>query len=170
MSFSSPPQFGQCSMSISNTRFSSLVLNLLVNAQQALALVDVQRRVLVSTGVAALGDGVAAGQRTPGVWLRVADNGPGIAAAERTRIFEAFFTTKAEGLGTGMGLSVSRALAREHDGELWLEDTHPGAVFVLNLPMLAAPELRPPRQVWARRRLRRWPVCWWSTTSPRSPS
>ncbi len=110
-----------------------VVLNLLVNAQQALALGEGARRVTVSTGVGA-----------SGVWLRVADNGPGIAEPARSRIFDAFFTTKAEGLGTGIGLSVSRALAREHGGDLQLEPAPPGggAVFCLTLPVSGAPELQ----------------------------
>jgi len=105
-----------------------VVLNLLVNAQQALALVDRTRWVEVRTGVSA-----------GSAWLRVADNGPGISPAARERLFEAFFTTKAEGLGTGMGLSVSRGLAREHGGDLVLEATpgEPGAVFSLRLPIQA---------------------------------
>ena len=114
-----------------------VVLNLLVNAQQALALVDGPRWVVVSTG------------RSPGangdnVWMRVADNGAGITATARERIFEAFFTTKAEGMGTGMGLSVSRALAREHGGELVLEAARPdrGAVFCLTLPVIGAGQMQ----------------------------
>jgi two-component system NtrC family sensor kinase len=76
--------------------------------------------------------------------MRVADNGPGISAAARARIFEAFFTTKAEGMGTGMGLSVSRALAREHGGELLLEAASPsgGASFCLTLPVVGAAQVQ----------------------------
>jgi len=89
------------------------------------------------------------------VWLRVTDNGPGIALAAQARIFEAFFTTKAEGMGTGMGLSVSRALAREHGGELMLEaapgtfwklgnsGNSGGATFLLTLPIADARALQP---------------------------
>ncbi len=107
-----------------------ILVNLLVNAQQALAPVAPPRRVEISTGVQPGGQ----------VWLRVADNGPGIPAAARERIFDAFFTTKAEGMGTGMGLSVSRALAREHGGDLMLEPApgNGGAVFRLTLPVAAA--------------------------------
>ena len=114
-----------------------VVLNLLVNAQQALALVDRTRVVRVSTGVEPAGSGATAGAS---VWMRVADNGPGVSAAARARLFEAFFTTKAEGIGTGMGLSVSRALAREHGGDLLLEAApgEGGAVFCLRLPVTAA--------------------------------
>ena len=114
-----------------------VVLNLLVNAQQALALVERPRWIVVSTGVAAVDSADARGGN---VWMRVVDNGPGISALARARIFEAFFTTKAEGMGTGMGLSVSRALAREHGGELLLEAAQPdaGAAFCLTLPVLGA--------------------------------
>jgi len=122
-----------------------ILLNLLVNAQQALAVVERPRVVEVSTGV----------HEGAKVWLRVTDNGPGIALAAQARIFEAFFTTKAEGMGTGMGLSVSRALARELGGELTLEAARGtfrnldssghsgGATFLLTLPIADARALRP---------------------------
>lgn len=119
-----------------------VVLNLLVNAQQALALVDGPRQVSVSTGVGPSGTVEADASRGARVWLRVADNGPGVPPAAQSRIFDAFFTTKAEGLGTGMGLSVSRALAREHGGDLVLEaQPTAGALFCLTLPIGAASEL-----------------------------
>lgn len=108
-------------------RLGQLLLNLLVNAQQALLHVDAPRRLRVATGH-------GAGR----VWLRVADNGIGVPAANRERIFEAFVTTKAEGVGTGLGLAVSRAVALEHGGELRLEDDAPfgrGASFRLELPL-----------------------------------
>jgi len=108
-------------------QIGQILLNLLVNAQQALALVEWPRRVEVSTGVS---------QNTQ-VWLRVVDNGTGIPAAARAHVFETFFTTKAEGMGTGMGLSVSRAIAREHGGELALEaaSSASGSAFRLTLPI-----------------------------------
>ncbi|HSW05828.1 PAS domain S-box protein [Aquabacterium sp.] len=116
-------------------QIAQVVLNLLVNAQQALSLTEGQRTVRLSTGAG-----------TASVWLRVADNGPGIAAAARARLFEAFFTTKAEGMGTGMGLSVSRALVREHGGELQLDDstTGAGAVFCMSLPIAPQREAQAP--------------------------
>ena len=111
-------------------QIGQILLNLFVNAQQALALVKGPRRVEVSTGVRADAQ----------VWVRVADNGVGIPPAARARVFETFFTTKAEGMGTGMGLSVSRALAREHGGELTLEaeSASGGAAFCLTLPIADA--------------------------------
>lgn len=118
-----------------------VVLNLIVNAQQALGARDHGRRLTVSTGVAPMTDGDR--RRTPRVWLRVRDNGPGIAPELRERIFEPFFTTKSEGVGTGLGLAVSRSIARDHGGELTVQvDEGPagGACFCLQLPVSGEPE------------------------------
>ena len=117
-----------------------VVLNLLVNAQQALAMVDRARWIEISTGFDAAS-----------VWMHVADSGPGVSAQARKRLFEAFFTTKAEGMGTGMGLSVSRDLVRMHGGELWLDvesaeaagAAGQGARFCMSLPIAEAEQ--PPR-------------------------
>jgi len=79
----------------------------------------------------------ATAERPGQVWLCVSDNGPGVAAAHRPRLFEPFFTTKAEGDGTGLGLAVSRSLARDHGGDVTLEATaeQAGASFRLALPL-----------------------------------
>lgn len=112
------------------------LLNLLINAQHALAGRDEARRITVSTGVESRREG-----REPRIWLRVQDNGPGVPTQVRERLFQPFFTTKAEGLGTGLGLSVSRSLLREHGGDLLLENNgQPGASFRLSLPISGAPE------------------------------
>ena len=113
-------------------QLSQVLLNLMVNAQQALQNVRRERRVTLRTGFDA-GSGAAPGT----AWLRVADSGPGIAAEIAARIFEPFFTTKAEGMGTGLGLSVSASLMREHGGALTLEPSGPGegAVFRFALPV-----------------------------------
>jgi len=111
-------------------QLGQVVLNLLVNAQQALAgAAPAQRHVRLATGVDT-GPGGA-----PQVWLRVVDEGPGVPAALRERVFDPFFTTKGEGGGTGLGLAVSRGIAREHGGELALEDAVAGASFRLTLPL-----------------------------------
>jgi len=68
-----------------------------------------------------------------GARLTIRDSGPGVAPVDRDRIFQPFFTTKAE--GTGVGLSFARQVARSHGGDLTLlpQQTGAGAVFVLNL-------------------------------------
>ncbi|MFG6488161.1 PAS domain S-box protein [Roseateles sp. BYS78W] len=119
-------------------QIGQIVLNLIVNAQQALGARDHGRRLTVATGLAPMTDGDR--RRVPRVWLRVRDNGPGITADLRERVFEPFFTTKSEGVGTGLGLAVSRSIARDHGGELTLQDDGEGACFVLQLPVSGEPE------------------------------
>jgi len=111
-------------------QIGQIVLNLIVNAQQALAGAPGVRQLTLSTGVETRRD-----SREPRVWLRVADNGPGVPAALQASIFEPFFTTKPEGLGTGLGLAVSRSLARDHGGDLLLEARPAGGCFRLSLPL-----------------------------------
>ncbi len=125
---------------------TQVVLNLLLNAQQALAATPGQRSVRVDSGVAPGSCSAACC-----AWLRISDNGPGINAAQRERIFEPFFTTRSD--GTGMGLAMARTLAREHGGDLVLEPAQSvcGASFRLSLPVDAdaptdaiAPRAAPP--------------------------
>jgi two-component system sensor histidine kinase FlrB len=71
----------------------------------------------------------------------VEDTGPGVAAAERDRIFSAFYTTKSE--GTGLGLAVARDIAEGHAGQLELDESHTaGARFVLSIPVRSLPSAR----------------------------
>lgn len=102
-----------------------VLLNLFGNAIQAMAgRADAWLRVDVQS----------AGEQLA---VRVCDSGPGIAAEIATRIFDPFFSTKAE--GSGLGLSVSYAIARAHGGDLRV-DSQPGdgATFTLLLPVAAA--------------------------------
>ena len=64
--------------------------------------------------------------------LAVNDSGPGLPDGVRERLFEPFFTTKQR--GTGLGLAVSRAIARAHGGDLTAETPERGARLVLRLP------------------------------------
>ena len=68
------------------------------------------------------------------VRLTVTDDGPGIAPANRAQVFDAFFTTRREEGGTGMGLGIIRALVRAHGGDVTLGDATNGAEFVLEIP------------------------------------
>ena len=74
-------------------------------------------------------EGVAGG----GAVLSVRDTGPGLDAGALSRLFEPFFTTKDR--GTGLGLAVSRAIARAHGGEIEAENSpQGGAAFTVRLP------------------------------------
>lgn len=67
--------------------------------------------------------------------LEVRDSGPGISAETRSRVFEPFFSTKAN--GTGLGLSLSRQILEAHAGALELLDEGPGAAFKLSVRLAA---------------------------------
>jgi signal transduction histidine kinase len=81
------------------------------------------------------------------VHLRVHDNGRGIPDALRERVFERFFRIDTSAVGTGLGLYLSRGLAREMGGSLVLEESRAGAgsVFRLTLPRAGARDSARPR-------------------------
>jgi signal transduction histidine kinase/DNA-binding LytR/AlgR family response regulator len=66
------------------------------------------------------------------IMLCFRDSGPGIPDKDRSRIFEAFYTTKAE--GTGLGLSIVKGIIDRHKGRIWAESDGNGAVFRIELP------------------------------------
>jgi signal transduction histidine kinase len=68
------------------------------------------------------------------VWLRVRDNGPGIDAETRQRLFEPFFTSK-QG-GTGLGLAITRKLVELHGGDIEVvSQPGAGAEFLVTFPV-----------------------------------
>jgi signal transduction histidine kinase len=67
--------------------------------------------------------------------LHVVDDGPGIPAGDRTRIFDPFFTSKRASGGTGLGLSIARALVESAQGTLVLDESVAGAAFTITLPL-----------------------------------
>jgi len=69
--------------------------------------------------------------------IRVEDNGPGIPADIRKRVFEPFYTTKEVGEGTGLGLSVSYFIITEnHKGQMYVESQlNLGTTFIIKLPV-----------------------------------
>jgi signal transduction histidine kinase len=108
-------------------------LNLLMNAAHAMpeggALTVLVDRVIRRK------EGLALSQPSQYLLLQISDTGAGVAPADREKIFEAFFTTKDTGEGTGLGLAVSKGIVKDHDG--WIEvDGRPqgGAVFRVFLP------------------------------------
>jgi C4-dicarboxylate-specific signal transduction histidine kinase len=78
------------------------------------------------------------------VRMRVADNGPGLSASARERLFQPFFSTKPAGQGLGLGLAMSREVMREMGGELDVGGAESGgAVFDLTLPRAEVPPAGP---------------------------
>ena len=60
------------------------------------------------------------------------DDGPGVADDLRSRLFDAFFTTRPQ--GTGLGLAVVKAVAEAHGGDVFLTSSNPGTCFTIRLP------------------------------------
>jgi two-component system NtrC family sensor kinase len=116
-------------------QLGQVVLSLLTNAQQELERAPLPRRIWVSTGA----DDAARGDDRQ-VWVRVADSGHGVPQSLHDRLFEPFVTGKPEGRSVGLGLAVSRSLARAHGGDLVLETKAPlqGACFLFTLPASSA--------------------------------
>jgi len=108
-------------------QLQQVILNLVLNASQALAQADGDRTIEVRVAHAAEGDG--------DVVLEVTDSGPGIPAEYRDRIFDPFFTTKSDRSGTGLGLVVARWIVEHHRGELSLVTREgPGTTLEVRLP------------------------------------
>ena len=112
-------------------QLQQVLLNLIVNGMDAMDTVEESRRVLIICGRREIRDGI------PEVWLSMHDTGTGFKPETMQRLFEAFYTTKAHGMG--MGLAISRSIIEAHGGRLWAEPNQgPGATFSFSLP--AAPE------------------------------
>ena len=105
-------------------QLEQVFLNLLANARDAVA--DHVSDPRVSVTLAVEGDLVT---------VSVADNGPGVPDAIQRDIFDAFYTTKAMGTGTGLGLSVSRGIIADLEGDLTLSSSRDGAIFTITLPV-----------------------------------
>ena len=132
-------------VAIDRSQIQQVMLNLTTNAIQAMLADRPTGRLEIAAR-----PGPPDGAR-PTVRISVTDDGPGVAEADRSKLFVPFFTTKAPGLGTGLGLPVSFDIVRRHEGSLTYEPAPGGrgARFVVELPIEApslsqAPAPRPP--------------------------
>ena len=116
-----PPAFGD------RVQLQQVLLNLIVNGMDAMSSIEESRRVLKISGRDELQDG------KPACLLSVQDAGVGLKPAEMDKLFEAFHTTKPQGMG--MGLAISRSIIEAHGGRLWAESNREaGATFLFSLP------------------------------------
>jgi C4-dicarboxylate-specific signal transduction histidine kinase len=106
-------------------QLQQVVLNLIMNGIEAMAADSIhrQRRLVIRSAIDGSGR----------LLVAVEDSGPGLDLAQTDRLFEAFFTTKPEGMG--MGLSICRSIIDAHGGRLWASPNLPnGAVFQFTPP------------------------------------
>ena len=104
-------------------QLQQVMMNLVLNAIDAMSMIADRQRELV----------VKSSKHPDGVLIQVQDSGIGLDPGQADRIFERFFTTKAEGIG--VGLSISRSIVEAHGGTLWATPGSPhGAVFQFILP------------------------------------
>src|SRR4029077_12092770 len=106
------------------------ILNLILNAVQAMSGVSERsRELLISTEREASG----------GLLVTVQDSGPGLSPESFDRLFDAFYTTKASGMG--LGLSICRSIVEAHGGQIWAShDVGLGATVQFTIPLSSAPQ------------------------------
>jgi signal transduction histidine kinase len=118
-------------------QIQQVCLNLLMNAIHAMP--QGGKLTIVAERVTRRKGGLDLAAPADYAMLEIADTGPGIPPEDREKIFEPFFTTRDEGQGTGLGLTVSHGIVKDHDG--WIEVDSPprgGAVFRVFLPFAVA--------------------------------
>ncbi len=118
------------------SQLQQVLVNLISNARDSIAAAGRGGTIALTTGRA-----------QESCILEVEDDGAGIAPEALDRVFEAFFTTKEEGRGVGLGLAISRAIVAEHGGVLEaVPRPRRGALFRVVLPLCAAGRARPPAE------------------------
>jgi C4-dicarboxylate-specific signal transduction histidine kinase len=105
-------------------QLEQVILNLVVNGIEAISSSDSSTRGLrIDTSTS----------EADGVLITVRDSGPGLDAKSLDKIFDAFYTTKPQGMG--MGLSICRSIIESHGGRLWASPGDQGLVFHVSLPL-----------------------------------
>ena len=102
-------------------QLQQVLLNLIMNGVEAMTEIAEGKRKITIRGRSHQHQG------GPAVLVSVQDSGVGLRTTDVERLFEAFYTTKAHGIG--MGLAISRSIVEAHGGRLWAAPTGPGATF-----------------------------------------
>lgn len=113
-------------------QLQQVIINLLMNASQAMAACAPGQALLALHTCTCIGTGAHGAAQ-----LSVIDSGPGIAADAAPRLFEAFYSTKEDGMG--MGLPICRSIIETHGGRIWVGQPTPdsqsaGATIIFSLP------------------------------------
>src|SRR5258708_7819663 len=106
-------------------QLQQVILNLIINAVEAMSSMrEGARELLICTGKA----------ESNGALVAIRDSGPGLDLKSVDRLFEAFYTTKVQGMG--VGLAICRSIIEAHGGRIWARANEPrGAVFQFTLPL-----------------------------------
>jgi PAS domain S-box-containing protein len=111
-------------VTVDRIQVQQVMINLLRNAYEAMSANDASCRIVTIRAV----------RRDPWLELSVEDNGEGISPPNLDRVFEAFFTSKSEGVG--IGLAISRSIVEDHGGRLWVTpNAERGVTFHFTLPL-----------------------------------
>jgi PAS domain S-box-containing protein len=107
-------------------QIQQVIINFIRNSIESLSVVDAKRRKII----------IGTGFDESALWLSVEDSGTGFPAEVSARLFDPFFSTKADGMG--IGLAVSRSIIEAHKGTLWATSSEDkGAIFGFRLPLSA---------------------------------
>ncbi len=129
------PRGESATLAADGTQLKQVVLNLLFNAVDASPAGGTVSATLTRVDDLLVDDPVSGESRVrPGFRLAVTDEGPGVAPADRDRIFRPFYTTKNS--GTGLGLSICRKIVKAHAGRISVDCDGNGTIFAILLPDL----------------------------------
>jgi CheY-like chemotaxis protein len=107
-------------------QLQQVLLNIIINAEQAMANSTRQRKLTITTK-----------QVADKIRVSISDNGPGIPKEIIDRLFDPFFTTKDNASGMGLGLNISYGIITEHGGEIRVQSEFgSGATFIIDLPIV----------------------------------
>ena len=122
------------------TRIHQVIINLCTNAAQAMEAMGGVLEIEVASIKLNARNQASYPDASPGRYVRITvrDTGPGIESQHMQRIFDPYFTTKAVGKGTGMGLAVAHGIVKDHGGTITVHSLRgKGAAFVVLLPQIS---------------------------------
>lgn len=110
---------------LNSAQMEQVLLNIIINAEQAMFKKMKKGKLFIRTS-----------KRGDCLRIQITDNGPGIPEENLDKVFETFFTTRAEEGGTGLGLGVCRSIIADHQGRVFASSKYGhGACFTIELPL-----------------------------------